>query len=84
MEQSDELRVSSFPKEFLSMAEYMEEEETGEQKEILNLEDLEREHIKKVLKITGGNRTQAAKYLGLSRATLITKLKKYKFEEENR
>jgi DNA-binding NtrC family response regulator len=49
--------------------------EAGE--EDLSLESVEREHIDRVLARTGGNRTLAAKLLGISRGTLIAKVKKY-------
>lgn len=38
------------------------------------LRDLEREYIKKVLDATGGNKTEAAKILGVDRTTLYRKL----------
>ncbi|UCF32133.1 MAG: sigma-54-dependent Fis family transcriptional regulator [bacterium] len=41
------------------------------------LSDLEREAIIKTLELTGGNRTEAAKLLGISRRTLQYKLKEY-------
>ena len=41
------------------------------------LEELEREHIKKALKISGGNLTRASELLGIHRNTLREKLKKY-------
>lgn len=43
--------------------------------ELLSLADLERSHILKVLDFTGGNRTRAAKILGINRKTLAQKLK---------
>ena len=43
---------------------------------------LERHLIKKALKITGGNRTQAAKILEISRPILIAKIKQYGLEGE--
>ena len=41
------------------------------------LADVEREHIYRVVKKTDGNRTRAAEILGITRQTLITKLKQY-------
>ena len=41
------------------------------------LADVERVHIEKTLKFHGGNRTRAALELGISRATLINKIKVY-------
>ncbi|MGH7754542.1 MAG: helix-turn-helix domain-containing protein, partial [Gemmatimonadales bacterium] len=41
------------------------------------LEQVERTHIERTLQFHGGNRTRAAKELGISRATLINKIKTY-------
>jgi len=41
------------------------------------LAEVERVHIEKTLQFHGGNRTRAAKELGISRATLINKIKGY-------
>jgi DNA-binding NtrC family response regulator len=43
----------------------------------LPLEDIERRHIARVLAHNGGNRSRAARSLGISRATLYEKLHKY-------
>ncbi len=45
---------------------------------LLSLEELEREHIQKVLTSVQGNRSQAARILGISRSTLQDKIKKYR------
>jgi DNA-binding NtrC family response regulator len=42
------------------------------------LRDLEREYIERVLENTGGNKTEAAKILGVDRTTLYRKLEEYK------
>ncbi len=42
-----------------------------------SLEDVEKEHIRKILKDAGGNVTRAASLLGIDRVTLYNKLKKY-------
>jgi DNA-binding NtrC family response regulator len=47
-----------------------------------SLEEQEREYIKLVLRETGWNKTLAAQILGIDRATLWRKLKKYDLEEE--
>jgi DNA-binding NtrC family response regulator len=44
------------------------------------LRDLEREYIGKVLATTGGNKTEAARILGVDRTTLYRKLEEYKFK----
>jgi two-component system response regulator AtoC len=47
---------------------------------IPSLESLEREAIRKALTTTKGNRTRAAAELGISRKTIINKIKLYKLE----
>lgn len=42
-----------------------------------SLSDIERRHIERTLRHHGGNRTHAAQELGISRATLINKIKAY-------
>ncbi len=46
-------------------------------REPLRLEEMERLHIMKVLQRAEGNKTQAARLLGIDRKTLRTKMKKY-------
>ncbi len=48
----------------------------------LNLEELEAWAIRQALRETHGNRSQAAKLLGVARDTLINKIKKYKIEKD--
>ena len=43
----------------------------------ISLDELERQHIERTLKHHAGNRTRAALELGISRATLINKIKRY-------
>ena len=43
----------------------------------VSLEEVERRHIERTLRRHGGNRTRAAEELGISRATLINKIKAY-------
>jgi DNA-binding NtrC family response regulator len=42
------------------------------------LEDVEKEHILKILEETGGNQVKASQILGINRKTLYKKIKKYK------
>ena len=50
----------------------------GERRHLpLTLADVERQHIERALRFHGGNRTRAAQELGISRATLINKIKVY-------
>jgi DNA-binding NtrC family response regulator len=46
-----------------------------------SLADLEKTHIREALEATGGNRTQTAKLLGISRSTLLDKIKRYRLEK---
>ncbi len=43
----------------------------------VSLEEVERRHIERIVRRHGGNRTRAAEELGISRATLINKIKAY-------
>jgi two-component system NtrC family response regulator len=43
----------------------------------LNLDDVERQYLVAALRQTGGNRTHAARLLGISRATLLYRIKKH-------
>jgi DNA-binding NtrC family response regulator len=45
-----------------------------------SLEEVERVHMDRTLRAHGGNRTRAAKELGISRATLIKKIKDYNLD----
>ncbi len=47
------------------------------EKVLLRLEDVEKEHIKKILLLTGGNIKEAAQILGIHRNTLSKKIKEY-------
>jgi transcriptional regulator with PAS, ATPase and Fis domain len=51
---------------------------------VRSLEEEERRHIAAALTETGGNRTQAARLLGISVPTLYSKIKKYGFEHVGR
>jgi transcriptional regulator with PAS, ATPase and Fis domain len=47
----------------------------------LTLRDFEREYIGRVLESTHGNKTEAARILGVDRTTLYRKLEEYKFKD---
>jgi DNA-binding NtrC family response regulator len=49
-----------------------------------SLEDVERTHIDRTLRAHKGNRTHAAQELGISRATLIKKIKTFQLEGDER
>ena len=48
------------------------------------LEEIERAHIERSLKAHNGTRTHAARELGISRATLIKKVKEYGLDPRSR
>lgn len=50
---------------------------SAEGRGLRRLKEVEKDHILKVLKETGGNQTQASRLLGVDRKTLYLKLKKY-------
>jgi transcriptional regulator with PAS, ATPase and Fis domain len=50
-----------------------------ERKELSSLEDLEKDYITHILKLTKNNLRKTAKILGISRTTLYSKVKKYGF-----
>ena len=47
----------------------------------LSLEELERDHILRVLREAGGNQSRASQVLGIDRKTLYLKLRKYGLPE---
>jgi DNA-binding NtrC family response regulator len=46
-----------------------------------SLEDVEKDHIQKILEVTGGNIAQAASILKISRLTLYNKIEKYQLKK---
>ncbi|WP_320173378.1 sigma-54 dependent transcriptional regulator [Maridesulfovibrio sp.] len=52
-------------------------------KPLRTLEEVERDHIGKVMLATNGNKTQAAKILGIDRVSLWRKMKRLGLEKEN-
>ena len=48
-----------------------------------SLAEVERSHIDRTLRMHGGNRTRAARELGISRATLIKKIREFGFAERD-
>ena len=49
----------------------------GNDSKRVDLDALERTHIERVLRETGGNRSEAARQLGIDRVTLYRKMKRY-------
>ncbi|MDH7516648.1 MAG: sigma-54 dependent transcriptional regulator [Bacteroidota bacterium] len=78
IESSTELRKKSLPQYFLESV--VPEENGAKGVPQKTLREVEREHIARVLQYTGGNKTHAAKILGISRVGLISKVKQYGLE----
>jgi len=75
LSQENELDIEHLPQSLgsLSVKVFMPENETAVP---TTLEDQEKEHILTILEMTNGNRTEAAKMLGIDRVSLWRKLKK--------
>ena len=56
--------------------------EEGKIKKSFSLDDIEIEHIKKILSKVKGNKAKAARILGIDRKTLYRKLEKYNIISE--
>jgi two-component system, NtrC family, response regulator AtoC len=57
------------------------EDEVSEITPDMSLENMEKMHLSKVLKKLEWNKSKASRFLGISRATLRTKIKKYNLQE---
>jgi len=85
LETADYLQRSSLPTYFLDAvkkgrrrsAEVEADHQPGDGAAYRTLDEVEKEHIRRVLDAAGGNRTRAAKILGVSRAGLHLKLKRF-------
>jgi len=78
VESGQELQKKSLPHYFLENSQVSAPSYNGQV--LQSLEEIEKQHIKRVLTHTGLNRTKAAKILGISRVNLIAKIKKYHLE----
>ena len=74
-----ELHKKSLPHYFLENSGIRETTVAGRQ--LLTLSEMEKEQIRAVLAHTGGNKSQAAKILGISRVNLLAKVKKYQLQD---
>jgi len=78
IETSNELKKESLPHYFLENA--YTSKDLFDDYNLKSLQEVEKDHIKKILTKTNMNRTAAAKILGISRVNLIAKIKKYELE----
>jgi transcriptional regulator with PAS, ATPase and Fis domain len=73
MNETGILTVKDLPKHMLTAKMYYASNRMN-----MSLDDIEKEHIAEIYKHNNGNKTQAAKILGVTRKTLHSKLRKYK------
>ena len=78
IESSGEIRKNSLPHYFLETMKTSDHVENDFA--LKSLQDVEKDHIKKVLGLNDWNKTRASKVLGISRVSLISKIKKYNLE----
>lgn len=71
------IQVRDLPPDLAEVELYSYQRPAGD---LLNLAELERDYIRHILTITGGMRTRAAEILGIDRASLWRKMKKYGLE----
>jgi two-component system, NtrC family, response regulator len=77
IESSHEVRKKSLPSYFLESTVVLSDAGSVELP-LKTLEDVEKDHIRRILNYTDNNKTKAAQILGISRVNLIAKAKKYK------
>ncbi len=83
MSDSEVLRAELLPSEIAgSERTPSATETTTEPEEMPSLDELEKEHIQRVLRHTDGNKKKTAEILGVDRSTLYARLKRYKQEEK--
>ncbi|MBN2399177.1 MAG: sigma-54-dependent Fis family transcriptional regulator [Candidatus Aminicenantes bacterium] len=78
IETASELNKKSLPHYFLENSSLKEELDSDVK--LKTLSEMEKEQIRKVFLYTKGNKSKAAKILGISRVNLIAKIKKYQLE----
>jgi DNA-binding NtrC family response regulator len=61
----------------LGLQAHMKTSQSAEEVEFTSLEEMERDHIRRVLAATNYNMSRAAAVLGVTRATLYSKIKRY-------
>ena len=71
----EEITVSDLPPNILNKSyENESDQKLSSPTDSLRIEEVERTHIEKVLKLVGGNKSKAARLLGISRRKLYRKI----------
>jgi DNA-binding NtrC family response regulator len=86
MAEGDTLRLEDIPFEIRSGKAPGRAAETpgaAPSGEVLTLRDLEKGHIERIMRLTGGNKKETARILGIDRSTLYAKLKAYGLETKD-
>ncbi len=78
--QFDKIVVEDLPEKVRGYTSSRMVVETNDPTELATMEEVERQYIEYVLRVTGGNKTHAAQLLGLDRKTLYRKLERYRIE----
>ena len=83
MSEDETLGSDLLPQEIrgYDVQETAEEQATADPEEMPSLDEMEKRHIQRVLKSTGGNKKRTAEILGVDRSTLYARLKRYADEE---
>jgi transcriptional regulator with PAS, ATPase and Fis domain len=79
IESSNEIRKKSLPNYVLESTAHLVDAGPSDFA-LKTMEEVEKDHIKKILGYTGGNKTKASQILGISRVNLLSKVKKYRLE----
>lgn len=87
LETSDVLQATNLPPSILTNTKQVKvnisKQEKTVENEIIALEEVEKQALINALRITGNNIQQAAKALGINRATVYRKLEKYNLIDKN-
>jgi two-component system response regulator HydG len=78
----DRITIDDLPERIASRSEQPLAVAEEDPEHLPSLDQLERKYIDRVLSVTGGNKTRAARVLGLDRRTLYRKLERYEAETQ--
>ncbi len=79
MARLEELTEEDLPAQIAETADSRVIVSGGAAEDLLSLEEVTRQYVQHVLEIAGGNKSEAARILGLGRRTLYRKLQQWGF-----